>query len=132
MTVVDTSAVIDFLLGDAAAADVRELLDTEPAVAAPDLLVFEVLAVLRRHVRQGLVSPERANGAIEDLGDLAVELFPTLPLRERAWELRGNMTAGDGLFVALAERLDEPLLTKDRGLAAAAKEHTGVEILELA
>jgi predicted nucleic acid-binding protein len=131
VTVVDTSAVIDLLLGDEAAAGLETLLAHELTLAAPDVLVFEVLAVLRRQVRHGLLSAERANGAVEDLGDVAIDLFPTLPLRTRAWELRENLTAADALFVALAEWLGEPLATKDRGLAAAAKTHARLETIEL-
>lgn len=132
MTVIDTSAVVDFLVGEEAAEAVEGLLAREVTVAAPDLLVFEVLAVFRRHVLRGTIVDERASAAIEDLGDIAVELFPTLPLRERAWQLRENLTAADAFFVALAERLGEPLATKDRGLAAAAKMLSGVEVIELA
>lgn len=132
MTVLDTSAVIDFLLGDGVAAQVEALLAREDTAAAPDLLVFEVLAVLRRDVRRGALAAERAGAAIQDLGDLAVDLYPTLPLRERAWELRENLTAADALFVALAERLGESLTTKDRGLASAAARHAGIAIVELA
>ncbi len=131
MTVLDTSVVIDFLLADGVAADVEEMLAREGTAAAPDLLVFEVLAVLRRDVSRQVLHPERARGAIEDLGDLPVELFGTLPLRRRAWELRQNMTAADALFVALAEDLGETLVTKDRGLASAARVHARIETLEL-
>ena len=131
MTVVDTSAVVDFLVGEEAAAGVHALLAEEHTLAAPDLLVFEVLAVFRRHVQRGLIPAERAKAAIEDLGDFAVELFPALPLRERAWELRENLTAADALFVALAEQLGEPLATKDRALAAAAKKYARIESVVL-
>ena len=131
MTVLDSSAAIDYLLADGAAAAVTDLLSDSGPAAAPDLLIFEVLAVLRRDVLRGELSEQRARGAVEDLGDLAVELFPTLPLRHRAFELRQNLTAADALFVALADWLDEPLVTKDRGLAAAAREHTGTEIVLL-
>jgi len=131
VTVLDTSVVIDFLLADGVAADVEELLAGEGTAAAPDLLVFEVLAVLRRDVSRHMLEPERARGAIDDLGDLPVELFGTLPLRRRAWELRENLTAADALFVALAEHLGEPLATKDRGLASAARDHARIETLEL-
>jgi predicted nucleic acid-binding protein len=41
------------------------------------------------------------------------------------------MTAGDALFVALAEALGEPLATKDGGLATAAARHADVEVLVL-
>lgn len=130
MTVVDTSAVVDYLLGDGIAAAVQRLLEAEGAVEAPDVLVFEVLAVLRRDVQRGHLTAARARGAVEDLGDLPLQLYPALALRERAWELRENLTIADGLFAALAAQLGEPLLTKDRGLAAAARDHAGVELVE--
>jgi predicted nucleic acid-binding protein len=132
VTVLDTSAVLDFLLWDGAAEEVAAILTREGEAAAPDLLVFEVLAVLRRHVQRGWLPPERAGAAIEDLGDLPVQMYPTLPLRGRAWELRGNLTAADALFVALAERRGEPLATKDRALAAWARRRAGISVIELA
>lgn len=126
MTVIDTSAVVDLLVGEEAAGTVQSLFLDERTLAAPDVIVFEVLAVLRRLVRRGSIAPERATGAIEDLGDLSIETFPSMPLRRRAWDLRDNFTAADGLFVALAERLGEPLASKDRGLLSSAREHAGI------
>ncbi len=132
MTVLDTSAAIDYLLADGVAAQVQALLVEGGPAAAPDLLVFEVIAVLRRDAARGELSDGRARAVVADLGDLAVELFPTLPLRQRAFELRHNLTAADALFVALAEQLGESLVTKDRALANAAREHTGIDVLLLA
>ena len=131
MTVLDTSAVVDFLLGVGAAGQVRALMSSEGELAAPDLLVFEVLAVLRRQTLRGEVAEERAAGAVCDLGDLPIELFPSLPLRERAWALRGSLTVADALFVALAEQLDEPLATGDGALANEAAKHATLEVLAL-
>jgi len=131
VTVLDTSGAIDYLLASGVAHQVGALLSENGPAAAPDLLVFEVLAVLRRDLGRGALTESRARGAIDDLGDLAVDLFPTLALRCRAFELRHNFTAADGLFVALAELLDEPLATKDQALAGAANEHTEVEVLLL-
>ena len=131
MTVLDSSAAIDYLLAVGVASQVEALLSDAGPAAAPDLLVFEVLAVLRRHAARGAVGDARARGAVHDLGDLAVELFPSLPLRERVFELRHNFTAGDGLFVALAEQLGDRLATKDRALATAARDHAGIDVLLL-
>jgi predicted nucleic acid-binding protein len=125
--VLDSSAVVDHLYGTSAAARVASLL-AMATPAAPDVLVFEVLAVLRRDAARGVVAPERAKAVVDDLGDFPVELFPSLALRDRAWELRENVTIADALFVALAERLGEPLVTKDAGLANAAREHAGIEV----
>jgi predicted nucleic acid-binding protein len=127
VTVLDTSAVVDYLLGVGAARQVAALMVREGQLAAPDLLVFEVLAVLRRETQRG----EIAGGAVEDLGELPIELFPCTPLRQRAWSLRGNLTAADALFVALAEQLDEPLATKDGALAAEVAKHAQVDVLQL-
>lgn len=131
MTVLDTSGAVDVLLGSGAAARVGELLDDEGPLAAPDVLTFEVLAVLRRMALRGDADRPRLDGAIEDLGDLSIQLYPSMPLRRRAWDLRENMTAGDALFVALAESLGEPLATKDSGLADAAERHAEVRVIRL-
>lgn len=128
MTVVDTSAVVDFLLGTGVADQVEALMALEGEVAAPDLLVFEVVAVLRRETLRGGITEERAVGAIGDLGDLPVELFPSLPLRYRAWELRRNLTAADALFAALAESLGEPFATKDGPLAIVVAKHATIDV----
>lgn len=131
MTVIDTSGVVDFLLADGVAGEVEELMTREGELAAPDLLVFETLAVLRRETLRGRLAETRAAGAVLDLGDLPIELFPSLPQRERAWELRENLAAADALFVALAEELGEPLATKDLGLADAAAKHGGIDVMAL-
>jgi predicted nucleic acid-binding protein len=94
------------------------------------VLTFEVLAALRRGALRGAFEARRAVGLLEDFGDLAIDLFPAMPLRQRAFELRDRLTAADGLFVALAEALGEPLATKDRGLVRAA-EQLGLPAIEL-
>jgi predicted nucleic acid-binding protein len=131
VTVLDTSAVVDFLLGVGVAKQVEALMTAEGEPSAPDLLIFEVLAVLRREARRGETTEDRAAGAVEDLGDLPIELFPSLPLRERAWALRGNFTAADALFIALAEQLEEPLATKDSALASETAKHASLTVLTL-
>ncbi len=131
MTVVDSSVLVDLLRRDGVWRQARELFETPAPNAAPDIVVFEVMAALRRDVLRESLSDSRAAGALEDLGDLRIGLFPSMPLRGRAWELRHNLTAADALFTALAERLGEPLATKDRRLAAAAREHTDIEVIAL-
>lgn len=131
MTVADTSVVVDYLLGSGVAPEVQRLIGSEGELAAPDVLVFETLAVLRRAVLRGGLDADRATGAVEDLTDVPIALTPSLALRGAAWELRANLTAADALFAALAAVLDEPLATKDAALAAAARRHAGVRVLHL-
>lgn len=131
MTVLDTSVVVDLLADEGVVDDAASLLQRPASPAAPDILVFEVLSVLRRQLHRDAIAPERARAAVDDLGDLRIELFPSLRLRQRAWDLRHNLAAADALFVALADQLGEPLATKDRGLAAAARKHAAIETIVL-
>lgn len=131
MTVLDTSGAVDLLLGGPAAAEVDELLRREREVAAPDVVVFETLAVLRRATMRGELDERRAAFAVQDLAALPLALFPAMPLRARVFELRDRLTAADALFVALAEALAEPLATKDAPLARAART-LGLDAIELA
>ena len=128
MSVLDASAALEFLLGTAAGDAVANRLVQERGFAAPELLPFEVLAVLRRDERRGTLTAARAAAALQDLDDMPVTLFSTRPLLWRAWELRNNFSAGDAMYVVLAEALAEPLLTGDRALARAAQRHTEVAI----
>lgn len=50
---------------------------------------------------------------------LGVERLGVQGLLPRVWELRGNMSAYDATYVALAEALEAPLVTADGRLARA-------------
>jgi predicted nucleic acid-binding protein len=77
----------------------------------------EAANILRRAALAGHISDEAASFAHGDLLLLRVELVPYEPLARRVWELRPNVTAYDGWYVALAEALHAPLATLDRRLA---------------
>jgi predicted nucleic acid-binding protein len=62
------------------------------------------------------------------LADLSLRRYPHDFLLPRIWELRNNLTAYDAAYVALAEALDAPLLTRDKRLAAAAGHHAQIEL----
>ena len=57
--------------------------------------------------------------ALTDLADLPLNRYPHLPLLARVWQLRHNVTAYDAVYLALAEALRAPLLTRDARLASA-------------
>jgi predicted nucleic acid-binding protein len=96
----------------------RERLRAE-TVAGPDLLRVEVASVLRRHADRGTLTRPQADAAIEDLLVFPIAVYPTAVLLRRTWELRQNVAANDGCYVALAEALGVPLVTADRRLAGA-------------
>jgi predicted nucleic acid-binding protein len=75
------------------------------------------------------MSAERGLEALEDLAGLSVRRYPHDIVLPRVWELRANLTAYDAVYVALAEALGAPLLTRDRRIASAARHHARVEVV---
>ncbi|MFT4188291.1 MAG: type II toxin-antitoxin system VapC family toxin [Aeromicrobium sp.] len=98
-------------------------------IHVPELLDLEVASVLRRHVRHGLVTQERADRAIADLTTLRMRRYGHSALLPTIWSLRDNITAYDAAYVALAMKLETVLLTVDARLATAAERHGRVELL---
>ena len=90
---------------------------------APELAMVEVSDVLRKMELSGQISRLEATASLRDLLRLEVDLYPFIPLAERIWELRANVTSYDAWYVALAEALNSPLYTLDRRLSNA----TGVQ-----
>lgn len=120
MIVVDASAVLEILLQTPAAARVsRRMFASGVTLHAPHLLDVEVAQALRRYARSGVISSDRGAQALEYLADLPLNRYPHFVLLPRIWQLRHNVTAYDAAYLALAEALDAPLLTRDRALASA-------------
>ena len=130
MIVVDASAVLEALLRTPAAKAVeKRLFERSQTLHAPHLLDVEVAQVVRRYAANGEIDTERGRMALDDLADLPLRRYPHDFLLPRVWELRHNLTAYDAMYVALAEVLDAPLLTRDRRLAAAPGHHARIELV---
>lgn len=124
MPVVDASVLVELLRGGEHADSVGERLDVEEHVLwAPHLIDAEVGQALRRWVRLGDLTADAAGRALWEAGDLPIERVEHELLVHVAWNLRENLSFYDGLYVALALMLDEPLLTFDARLA-----RSGVEL----
>ncbi len=130
MIVVDASAVLEVLLRTPAARTLAgRLLDPSQTLHAPHLLDVEVAQVVRRYAASGEIDGERGRMALADLADLPLRRYPHDLLLPRIWELRANLTAYDAAYVALAEALDAPLLTRDKRLAAAPGHTARIELV---
>jgi len=125
MIVVDASVLIDASLGRGLAA--RRLLNE--VLVAPQLLDVEVVHGVRRLVHRGDIELEHAERALAELARLDIGRFGHEPLVPRVWELRHQVSAHDGFYVALAEDLGVPLLTLDGRLSRAHGLKTTVELL---
>ena len=120
MTIVlDASALVAALIDTGTDGAWAESQMVAGPLVAPHGMPAEAANVLRRAVLAGEVSADVASIAHADLLAAPVELFPYAPFGARIWELRGNLTAYDAWYVALAEALDAPLATLDGRLSQA-------------
>ncbi len=130
MIVIDASAVIELLLDTAAGRRVETRIQAVgESLHAPHLVDLEIVQVLRRFCSTGVMTPRRANEAIEDFQDLRIRRHGHLYLMDRIWSLRHNLTAYDACYVALAEDLSAVLLTGDAGIASAHFHSAKVELV---
>jgi predicted nucleic acid-binding protein len=128
--VVDASALLETLLRTPAARQVdRRLLAAEETLHAPELIDLEAAQVICRYVAAGGIAAERGRAALAVLADLPLRRYSHRPLLPRVWQLRHNLTAYDAAYIALAEALDAPLVTRDRRLAVASGHHAQVELV---
>ncbi|HEY0117571.1 MAG TPA: type II toxin-antitoxin system VapC family toxin [Cellulomonas sp.] len=120
LLVVDASAVVAALTGGGDRRGVEATRQMAGAgLVAPDIIGYEVFNALRGLRSGKKISRSQAQRALDDWRRLDVERWPLEIVEERTWELTDAMTAYDAAYVALAERLDVPLLTADGRLARA-------------
>ncbi len=130
MIVIDASVLANVIGDDGSDGQrARQEFRNASDVAAPDLVDVETVAVLRKRWLAGSVSDRRFAAAADDLGQLDLDRYPTLPFMQRAYQLRANVTAYDSAYVALAETLGCELLTADRRLASATGPRCAIRVL---
>lgn len=131
MIVLDASALLEFLLQTPVGTRVEARLFRDgDEFHSPHLVDVEVTQGLRRLVRAGEVSADRAAEAIADLADLDLHRHAHLDLLTRAWRLREHVTAYDAMYVALAEALGAPIVTCDTPLANTPGHRARIEAIQ--
>lgn len=128
MIVVDSAALVDALTAIEGTEELRACLAAEE-LHAPTLLDVEVVSTLRGLTLGGHVSVARAGDLLTDFDDLPIQRWPFVDgLRRRAFQLRDDVSAYDAAYVALAEALECPLLTRDSRLARSCGHAAHIEV----
>jgi predicted nucleic acid-binding protein len=126
--VVDTSLIVDVLTNvPHVATTVASRRETMHAPLAIDAEFLNVLRNLYLHRR---VNGHDGIRILDEFRRMPIVRHRNDPLLDRAWELRNNVAAYDAMFVALAERLDVPLLTRDRRLSRSTGHSARIEFIE--
>lgn len=127
--VADASVVAPALIDDGSAGELARTALAGHALLAPELLDLEVVSVLRRLRRADEIDDRRADLALADLMAIPIRRVSHGRLVVRCYQLRGNLSAYDAAYAALAEMLDVRLLTADARLAASPGLPCAVELL---
>ncbi len=126
--VLDASVAIELFARDRIADRALRRRVLTGRAAAPELLDLEVCNVLRRLVRRGELDRGNAAEALRDLREAPVLRVGHRQLIDRVWELRGQVSACDAVYLALAELFAVPLLTCDERLGRAHGHDARVEV----
>lgn len=130
MIVLDASAAVAVLLNldegvDRIRARMDEALD---GLHVPHLFEIEVMSALRRYALAQRLSDRRSVELLEDLTTMNIIRYSHTALLPRVWELRANVSAYDAAYIALAETLEAPLVTRDERLSRAPGIRAAVEV----
>ena len=118
--VVDASALVFASTSRSAGADLTAERISRLDTHAPHLVDAECGRALRNLVRRGEITAGQGHSALRSAHALVDHRYDhDQALSEPAWTLRDQVGFDDALYVALAARLDVPLVTGDRRLAAA-------------
>jgi predicted nucleic acid-binding protein len=119
--VVDASIVIKWFVPEIHSASALRFLEDGVERLAPDLLIPEAGNILWKKVRSKELSPDEGRAIASALTTLPVQIEPTQPLVELAYEIatRAGRTVYDGMYLALAMLNDCRMVTADLKLCRA-------------
>lgn len=123
--VIDASVVAQLVITDVNSAEVevlfRSVIDGNTLVI-PEFGLTESTNVLWKHVRFHNLTRGDAESLVRDLITLDIVIAPTVALMPRALEigLTHQIAIYDSIYIALAEKLNHPLITVDQKQAKVA------------
>lgn len=129
MIVIDNSVLVAALLDQGPVGKASAARMAGESLAAPALIDVEAAHVIRGLLLGGKIAPTDAQRAISALPRLPMSRVQHTDLLPRVWELRGNYTAYDAAYVALAESLRVPLVTGDGRLQRGGGARCVVEVI---
>lgn len=119
MIVVDASVLVALVSGSPDEVDrAARALELDRHWVVSEHTVIECVSAMRSMTLRGEMTRDRLADNVQQLVDLDLDVWPTVPLLRRIVTLVDNVTAYDAAYLALAEELSIPLVTLDRRLAS--------------
>ncbi len=117
--VIDANVGIKRFIDDSLTPKVRQLFDTlynpQTEIYIPDLFYIEMTNIFWKYIRAGVYSTTQFRSDLAILKAFPLTNVSTSELMEDAFHIACNyqVSAYDGAYVALSERVKAPLLTLD-------------------
>jgi len=114
--VIDSSVAAKWFFDEEHSMAALNLLDNPFELNAPDFFFLEMKSLLCKRARRLELSITEAFEMDDEIRSMPIQSYPTIALRERAFELALEMKSSiyDCLYLALAEVLDGRMVTADR------------------
>jgi predicted nucleic acid-binding protein len=130
LAVIDASVLTAFYASDDPRREaVSARLASGDALFAPAHVDAEVVSALRGIARVNPRVARAVPAALRHLAGFPIRRMPLVPLLDRMWQLRSNVTPYDAAYIALAERLGGPLITCDAKLAGASRVRCSFDLI---
>jgi predicted nucleic acid-binding protein len=88
------------------------------------------MQALRRNWFAGRIDDAAGTAAVRVFRHKPILRYAVAHLSERIWSLRRNVSAYDASYVALAEQLNLPLITRDRRLSRSSGHGVRIEYID--
>ncbi len=126
--VVDASIAVKWFTDEIHAQAARRLLTDRHDLLAPELIYAEVANAFLKRWRRKEMSRESVDDAVTQFRRAPLKTAATVGLLAAAWQIavRHDRSIYDALYVALAASQSCPLVTADRKLFNALKDHAKV------
>jgi predicted nucleic acid-binding protein len=113
--ILDTSVLFDSIVDGPRSASARRFMNSVDTLRAPDLIEIEIASALTKAVRRREMSNEEALVSYDRARKLMPDTEASQPLLNRAFDLALELAhpTPDCIFLALAERNNEMLVTSD-------------------
>jgi predicted nucleic acid-binding protein len=116
--VIDASALVDLLLGEAASGRIANRLERN-SLHAPAHIELEVLSAFGRIERSGQLASADVDLRLRAAESVVIQRHALERLSAGAWRRRQSLRIADAFYVELADQLDVPLITTDLRLTRA-------------
>jgi predicted nucleic acid-binding protein len=118
MLVLDASVAVKWFVEEPGTAAAMALLAQDESLIAPDLVIAEIANVTWKHLMRGDLQHAQLAHVPEAVPRMFAELWPTVWLASRAFEIAVELRhpVYDCFYLALAESEDATLVTADRRL----------------